>query len=1236
MSFLSWNHEIRELHESKFLSCSSCVSWFLIWLFTAVVPGHAQPLTFSTLAGNPGQGSVDGGGNNARFNNPGGVAADGSGNLYVADTANQTIRKISPGGVVTTLAGSPGAVGSLDGFGSLARFNQPMGLAVDTSGNVYVADSANYTIRKITPAGLVSTLAGLAGASGTNDNVGNAARFYEPEGIAVDGGGNLYVADTWNHTIRMVTPGASVTTLAGLATVAGTNDGTGSGARFYQPQTVAVDSLTNLYVADTANHTIRKISPGGIVTTLAGSAGAAGSSDGNGTSAHFNSPQGVAVDTAGNVYVADYFNEAIRKITPAGGVTTLAGSHISFGSVDSVGASARFYGPQSLALIGTTIYVADSGNGTIRLVTGVGAVGTLAGSPSIGSADDAGSAARFFSPAGVAADVSGNIYVADSANGTVRKSNSSGDFTTLAGVPGAFGTNNGSGPSAQFFGLQGAAADSSGNVYIADTANHTIRKITPAGAVTTLAGAAGTNGTSDGTGQNARFNAPQALALDVSGNLFVADTGNHTIRKVTQAGVVTTVAGLPGLYGDLDSGSAGSGTNRARFRSPSGISVDSSGNLYVADSRNHSIRKVTSSGVVSTLAGLPGVWGSADGTNNGARFFNPIGIHWDGVTNLYVADSGNHTIRRLSSSGTNWVVTTVAGLAGSSGSTGGVGSAAQFSFPAGLAALNATTFYVADLANNSIRLGVLITNGAPAITSQPQSQTANSGANVTFGVGAVGSNPLAYQWRFNGTGISGATGSTYTRANVQSGDVGSYSVVVANASGNATSADASLSLIGPPIILTQPQDQSVLAGQSATFFVAASGTPPLSYQWRFNGNSIPAATNPSFTMAAATGADFGSYSVVVTNFGGFAISSNAVLGVLTITSWGDNSWGQTNPPGSALNVIAVAAGAWHNLALSADGAISAWGNDVNGQCDVPTVVNNLSSPAIAIAAGGYHSLAIQANGKVIAWGSDVYGQADVPANLANVIAIAAGSWHSLALQADGTLVGWGDNSFGQTNIPSGLSNVVAVAAGGNHSLALRSDGSVVGWGENTDQNGSFIGQSIAPWGLTNAIAVAAGDYHSLILLGDGTVLAWGDNSQAQCTVPPGLSNVVALAGGGAHTLALQKDGTISAWGANWNGQCALPATATNAFAVCAGEEHSIALLAGAIPNPVLLNPILQSGHFTAVAQTLNRKTYAFDYKLSATATNWSALSTNAGNGALRLLSDPAANGQQKFYRMRQW
>ena len=691
-------------------SCLSALSLTVCALFgaiTAQAQSNYEPYSIATFAGFP-PGSANGAGPGAQFNEPYGVAADASGNVYVADAANHIIRKIDSALNVTTLAGLAGNPGSADGSRSVAQFNFPSAVAVDTTGNVYVADPNNHTIRKIDSAGNVTTLAGSAGNPGNADGTGAAAQFNSPSGVAVDSSGNVYVGDTGNETIRKITSAGVVSTWAGSGQI-GSADGLSTAAQFFTPTGVAVDTSGNVYVADFSNSTIRKIDPAQNVTTLAGLAGNNSYADGTGSAARFSLPNSVAVDTSGNVYVADVFNNTIRKITPAGVVTTLAGSAAFLaGNVDGTGSAARFNTPEGVAVdSGGNVYVADFGNDTIRKITIPGGVvttvaGQAAGS---GSADGTGSAARFSAPVGVAIDTSGNVYVGDGGNNTIRKITIPGGVvTTVAGSAPTAGSTDGTGSAALFNAPSGLAVDSSGTIYVADSLNNTIRKITSTGVVTTFAGSAGVTGSADGTGSAAQFNLPRGVALDSAHNvLYVVDGQNHTIRKITIPGaVVTTLAGQAGTPGHAD----GNGT-AAQFNTPRGVAVDIAGNVYVGDTFNHTIRKIDpTSGNVTTLAGCAGHPGSNDapgGPCGTPRFRQPRGVAVDSAGNVYVGDSGNAEIRKITPAG---VVTTVAGSSAvGTGSADGTGSAALFNFPYGVAVDTSGNIYVADSSNNTIRFG---------------------------------------------------------------------------------------------------------------------------------------------------------------------------------------------------------------------------------------------------------------------------------------------------------------------------------------------------------------------------------------------------------------------------------------------------------------------------------------------------------------------------------------------------
>jgi len=309
---------------------------------------------------------------NARFNGLRGIAVDATGQIFIADTFNHTIRKVSPGGAVSTFAGVPSTAGSSDGAGSSALFNSPAGLAIDGSGNLYVADMLNHVIRKITADGIVSTLAGSAGNPGSADGNGAVARFQEPIGIAVDGNGTVYVADSGNSTIRKITSAGDVSTLAGTAGESGHDDGSGPAARFDGPHGVALDPFGNIYVADTFNHTIRKVTPAGDVTTFAGTAGQSGTADGLSISSRFSGPSALAVDPSGSIYVAETANHEIRVISSIGLVSTVAGSGGNDGSSDGVGTAARFNAPYGVAFgPAGNLFVSDTVNNTVRKLTRV-------------------------------------------------------------------------------------------------------------------------------------------------------------------------------------------------------------------------------------------------------------------------------------------------------------------------------------------------------------------------------------------------------------------------------------------------------------------------------------------------------------------------------------------------------------------------------------------------------------------------------------------------------------------------------------------------------------------------------------------------------------------------------------------------------------------------------------------------------------------------------------------------
>lgn len=678
------------------------------------------------------QNSMDGYGVAARFNKPADIAVDRYENLYVPDMGNNIIRKISPTGEVSTLAGSVGVSGSTDGMKNSAKFFAPAAIAVDRFGYVYVADTGNHTIRKITPEGLVTTLAGSPGKPDSVDGVGPSARFNFPYGVAIDNSGNVLIADAYNHTIRKITTSGAVTTLAGIAKMAGPTDGPISIALLHSPNGVAVDNSGNIYDVDMGSQTVRKITPGGMVITLAGTAGKVGSEDGIGLAARFNGSGGIAVDNSENVYVADRINHTIRKITPSGTVKTLAGNAGVAGNKEGTGSNALFCLPTGVAVSRSgNVYIADEGNNTIRKISPYGAVTTLAGNANGPNAcptlelnkqviqkptpiafvkaalsnisvakentqmKSVPTLPQLPSALAVAVDTSGNLYISEKGKHSIRKISPAILSTTVAGSAVDTGSVDGMITVARFNHPNGVAIDSSGNIFVADSSNHTIRKVSRNGLVTTFAGSAGIKGIIDGISTSARFDTPSGVAVDNSGNVYIADTNNSIIRKITTTGEVSTLAGSAGISGSVD-GAKGT----AKFNSPKGISVDSFGNLYVTDTGNHTIRKISPIGIVTTFAGSAGEIGSVDGSKVVARFNTPYGVAIDSSDNIYIADNGNNTIRKITPEGG---VTTFAGSAGLPGNKDGIGNVARFNSPIGMAVDSSGNVYVADDGNSTIR-----------------------------------------------------------------------------------------------------------------------------------------------------------------------------------------------------------------------------------------------------------------------------------------------------------------------------------------------------------------------------------------------------------------------------------------------------------------------------------------------------------------------------------------------------
>ncbi len=576
------------------------------------------------------------------------------------------------------LAGQPGGSGWVDGTLTEAHFAEPWAFAGEDKGRLFLAD--RHVIRVIDRAtGMVTTLAGDHGGAGARDGVGEQAAFNTPGGIAL-AGGTLYVADTENHAIRGVDLGSrAVTILAGAIGIPGAVDAVGTSARFREPEGLALDAHGHLFVGDTDNNVIRMIAlPSWAVTTIAGTPETAGTLDAVGAAARFNKPKGLAVDGLGHLYAIDGVNQSIREVDLA---------------TRAVSTLARFKAlPQGIAIDGRDVLV-SLGEHTIVRVAPDGAVQTLAGKAGArGFVDGAGPEARLNSPAGLWNDGAGTLYVADSGNAVVRTIALGGsNVTTYAGVRSA-GGDDGAGAKARFSAPQGIVTDGA-VVYVADTGNHAIRRVAfPSGEVTTVAGSVGTPGIVDGTLTEARFSQPEGLALDAGEQvLYVADTHNRKIRRIDlRAGKVTTLS-FARAPGDAFAG----------FDAPSGLALDR-GRLYVTDYANQVVVAIDlKKGTLAIFAGHYGGAGRADGVGGAAAFYGPKGIGFDGRGSLYVADDLNQTVRKIDIA--TATVSTLAGQPVSPGGGDGIGPAARFHYPMGIVADGAGDVFVADAFNDVVR-----------------------------------------------------------------------------------------------------------------------------------------------------------------------------------------------------------------------------------------------------------------------------------------------------------------------------------------------------------------------------------------------------------------------------------------------------------------------------------------------------------------------------------------------------
>lgn len=775
--------------------------------------------TISTFAGVGGQGaSLDGVGASARFSSPSSICVDSSGNFYIADTGSHVIRKMTAAGAVTTIAGLAGVPGSVDGASNVARFNAPAGIAVDSAGNLYIADSFNHTIRTLSPSGTVATLAGTAGQFAAVDGVGAAARFYLPTGVAVDSVGTVYVADSFNHAIRRITAGGTVSTFVGSLGNVGYVNGVGVNSRFSSPNSLVIENGTGLIVADSGNNAIRRVTAFGVVTTVAGSTlGFGGALDGNGTSATFNRPSGVALDTSGNIFVADTVNNTIRRISTAGDVTTIAGTAGAGGYLDGVGAAVRFNRPYSIVLdANSNLFIADSANHVIRR-----SGSTVAPSIVTHPADRvvALGATTTFSVVGAGTP-------APTGYQWQRKPAGSTDFANL--VPDLVY----SGVTTATLTVSSATQIMSGDQFRVVVANG-VSPAAVSNAATLTVGIA------------------PAFTSAAAASFRALQPGTFTVTTDSTTPVTFVASGLPSWATLGATSGVLSGTPPDTTGSPFTLTITATNGIAATQAFTLTVLPPNLPPTIATQPTGAAVDPGASATFSVAVTGTaPFAYQW----------------RR---NGIDLVGATTASL-----TLAGVQAANS-----GVYTVRVTNDFGSVISNGA----ALVVNAAPQITVQPQPQVALAGGSASFSVLATGSGSLAYQWRKNGVPIAGANSASFQIAAVTATDVGNYDVQVNNSVGSVQSSTATLTIatgVAAPVFTLQPASRSVLLGSSVTLYVAASGAPAPSYQWRKNGANILGANNPTLVFSSAQASDAANYDVVATNSAGTATSATAGLTVI--------------------------------------------------------------------------------------------------------------------------------------------------------------------------------------------------------------------------------------------------------------------------------------------------------------------------------------------------------------------
>ncbi len=886
--------------------------------------------TITTLAGTdylfPGDGKAA---VNAPLGLVGSVALDPNGNPVFADPGNCVVARLNPNGLLTVLAGNGLQGFSGDGGPATgASLNTPQAVAYDAAGNLYIADTGNGRIRMVTPGGTISTIAGNGQSTDAGEGVAALqASLSNPIALAIDPAGFIYVSDILEVTggslaarIRRITPAGVISTIAGTGQPGPSPDGVqAKAASLGDVEDIALDSKGNLYLAEFSNNKIRMIDANGILTTVAGDGRPTFAGDGGAaTRASLYNPGGIALDSSNNLYIADTNNFCIRMVNSQGIISTIAGipQHGGFSGDGGSALNARLGGGFGLTVdTAGDVYLTDTENMRVREVRSNGTITTVAGNGNFRAFVDGtpASNAFLFAPQGVRMDGNGNIFIADTENSSVRRIAKDGTISTIAGNgKRQFGGDGGPASLASLDDPASVRPDAAGNLYIADSDNEAVRKVAPDGTISTVAGN-GFQGYSgdNGLATNATLNTPEDMALDNSGNLYISDFGNQRIRRVSPNGTITTVAG----NGQAKYAGDGGLATQASLNGPRGLAFDPAGNLYIADYYNARIRRLSfSDGTMSTIAGggtRVFTTGSIPATQ--AALAGPTGIVIDGSGNVYFADALQSRIYVVSAATSNLSIVAGNGNYGFSGD-GGPATLAQFDGPYGLALDTAGNLMIADSFNNRIR-EILVS--PPGLQTSPASLsfTAKSAGGLTDSQSVSISSSSAGLLLLYSVTANTTSGGAWLKASVSSGTTPAAVQVQADPTGLDPGAYQG------SIVISAPNANPATRTVTVSLTVQAPDQPKLGTGSTFLTYSFvqgAAASSQTLTVLNQGGGSL-TYSVsAATNTGGGWLTVSPASGTATPTQSSPVNI-QADPtgldPGTYTGTVTITAGTAGTVAI---------------------------------------------------------------------------------------------------------------------------------------------------------------------------------------------------------------------------------------------------------------------------------------------------------------------------------